>query len=87
MGRGFAIRAEPGLDPHGLGGIFMPTALMLGRTGRGCQAWSRVLDVEQLLQWGLPGTMPIRGGAPWGGASLGAEHQGLFKGAGPTSFT
>lgn len=54
----------------------------------GCQGWSGALVVEELLQWGLPGTVAFRGRTAWdeaspGGASLGTD----FTRAGPTIFT
>lgn len=73
----------------GLGcGMFTSTALMLWEDVGGAARWSRAFDVEELLQGGLPGTVSIRGGAPWGGASPGRSiNRGYFKRAGPTTLT
>lgn len=67
--------------------LYANCADALGGRGRGCQGWSRAFNVEELLQWDLPGTVSIRGGAPWGGASPGRSiDRSYFKRAGPTAF-
>lgn len=56
--------------------LYANCADALGGHGQVCQAWIRAFNVEEVLQWGLPGTVSIGVellgvGPPRGGASMG----------------